>query len=111
MKELKRKNKKLSIVVYESASTPNVYIVKVILNRKITIAIFSKIGASLSINLFKNILLSYKSLKDLREVLRLNIGDNIDNFSDEDLNEFAQAMLKATAVALKANYLLKTKII
>ena len=45
-----------------------------------------------------------KERLDLREVLRLSIGDNVSEFSDEDVDELAVTLLEVTAIALKARH-------
>jgi hypothetical protein len=41
----------------------------------------------------------------LRDVLRLSIGDHINELTDEDLISFGTSMLQATAAVLKAEYM------
>lgn len=46
--------------------------------------------------------LDEKERLELREVLRLSIGDHVSKFSEEDLNDFGMTLLELTAIALKA---------
>ena len=48
--------------------------------------------------------LNKEEVLELREVLRISIGNYADRLSDENLNELGTSMLKATAIALKAKY-------
>ena len=49
-----------------------------------------------------SMVLGEKESFGLREVLRLSIGDHVNEFSEEDLDELGMTLLEATAVALKA---------
>ncbi len=49
--------------------------------------------------------LNEKELSELREKLRLSIGNNADTFTKKELNEFGSSLLQATAVVLKSKYL------
>jgi len=46
--------------------------------------------------------LGEKERLELREILRLSIGDHVSEFSDEDLNDFGMTLLELTAIVLKA---------
>ena len=46
--------------------------------------------------------LDVKERDELREVLRLSIGDHVSKFSEEDLDDFGMTMLEVTAIVLKA---------
>ena len=48
-----------------------------------------------------SMVLGEKESFGLREVLRLSIGDHVNEFSEEDLDELGMTLLEATAVALK----------
>lgn len=54
-----------------------------------------------------SLVLGEKERLDLREVLRLSIGDHVSKFSEEDLDDLGVTLLEATAVALKARHLQK----
>lgn len=53
--------------------------------------------------------LSTRQLSELREVLRLSIGNHVDKFSEEDLDDLGMTFLEATAIALKRRALLATQ--
>lgn len=53
--------------------------------------------------------LNTKQLSELREVLRLSIGNHADKFSEEDLDDLGMTFLEATAIALKRKALLATQ--
>lgn len=46
--------------------------------------------------------LSKKEIDELREVVRLSIGQYADEITDEDLADFGMSLLQATATILKA---------
>ncbi len=46
--------------------------------------------------------LDEKERLELREILRLSIGDRVSEYSEEDLNDLGMTMLELTAIALKA---------
>ena len=46
--------------------------------------------------------LGEKERLELREVLRLSIGDRVHMFSEEDLDDLGTTFLEATVIALKA---------
>ncbi len=46
--------------------------------------------------------LGEKERLELREILRLSIGDYASKFSEEDLDDLGVTLLEATAIALKA---------
>jgi hypothetical protein len=46
--------------------------------------------------------LAKEELDELREVIRQSIGDNADEFTDQDLCDFGISLLEATATILKA---------
>lgn len=48
--------------------------------------------------------LDEKQISELREVLRLSIGDHADKLSEDELNDLGMTLLEATAVALKAKH-------
>lgn len=48
--------------------------------------------------------LGEKERLELREVLRLSIGDHVSKFSEEDLDDLGMTLLEATAIALKARH-------
>lgn len=45
---------------------------------------------------------SAKEIARLREVLRISLGGNADQLTEEELSEFGRTMLEATTIALKA---------
>src|ERR1035437_7240258 len=53
--------------------------------------------------------LDVKERDELREILRLSIGDRASEYSEEDLNDLGMTMLEVTAVALKAMHSEKMK--
>lgn len=46
--------------------------------------------------------LGEKERLELREVLRLSIGDHVNKFSEEDLDDLGMTLLEVTAIVLKA---------
>ena len=49
-----------------------------------------------------SMVLNEKERLELREVLRLSIGDHVSKFSEEDLDDLGMTFLELTAIALKA---------
>lgn len=62
------------------------------------------LGVREAISAKSSLILDEKVRLDLREVLRLSIGDNVSTFSEEDLDELGVTLLEATAIALKAKH-------
>ena len=54
--------------------------------------------------------LGEKERLDLREILRLSIGDHVSEFSEEDLDDLGMTLLEATAIALKARHSQKSTV-
>lgn len=48
--------------------------------------------------------LTGKEIAELREALRVSIGNHADKLTNEDLSEFGISMLEATAIVLRAKY-------
>ncbi len=51
-----------------------------------------------------SMMLDEKERLDLREVLRLSIGDHVSGFSEGDLDDLGVTLLEVTAIALKTKH-------
>jgi hypothetical protein len=80
----------LSIFVYDSVVVSDVIAVEIII---VTVAIRDCVSFSV------------KEIGDLRELLRMSIGNYADSLTEGHLSEFGASMLLATAVVLKAKHL------
>jgi len=92
MNELNQETKTLRISVHESIDVSDNIMVEVII---------------VMVTVISGISFNSKEISELREVLRLSIGNSTDDLTENDLNEFGSSMLEATAIVLKAKYLQK----
>lgn len=80
----------LSIFVHDIVDVSDVVAIEIII---VTVAIRDCVS------------FSAKEIKNLREILRMTIGNHADDLTKEHLNEFGASMILATAVVLKAKHL------
>ena len=84
-----KKSDTISISIYDSIFILDEMVVEIVIIRIATCGSLS---------------FSAKEIAELREVLRISIGDRTDRLTEEDLSEFGTSMLLATAVVLKTKY-------
>lgn len=51
-----------------------------------------------------SMMLDEKERLNLREILRLSVGDRTSEFSEEDVDDLGATLLEVTAIALKARH-------
>jgi len=80
----------LSIFVHDAVIVSDVIAIEIII---VTVAIRDCLS------------FSAKEIKNLREILRMTVGNHADELTTEHLKEFGASMILATAVVLKAKHL------